>query len=80
MQNVKPLIEIKLTGNHDGLGVAPQTVLEQPGEDGVAVGDVSWPPGPAAAAGGRAVHTAALPFTCEGVNALAAAEHLRILC
>lgn len=79
VQNVKKFIGTKLTGNHNGFGVAPQAVLQQPGEDGVTVGDVSRPSAPAAARG-RALHMAALPFTCEGVNALAAAEHLRILC
>lgn len=32
---------LALTGNHDGFGVSTQTVLEQPGESGVTVRDVS---------------------------------------
>lgn len=79
MQNVKQLIETKLTGNHNGLGVAAQAVLEQPGEDGVPVGDVRRAPATAAARG-RAVPTAALRLARDAGDALAAAEHLGILC
>lgn len=78
MQNVKQLTETKLTGNHNSLGVAAQAVLEQPGEDGVPVGDVRR--APAAAARGRDVPTAALCLARDAGDALAAAEHLGILC
>lgn len=70
-----------LTGNHDGSGVASEAVLQQPGQHGVPVGDVRLPPGgsPSAAGPRRARNPTVTTITGYTVEALAAAEYLRVL-
>lgn len=68
-----------LTCNHYGLGVATQAIFEEPGEDGVSVGDVAVFAAAAGHGAGLTADRADLTFTQHAVNALTAAAHLRVL-
>ncbi len=68
-----------LTCNHDGFGVATQTVFEKPGEDRVPVGNEALSAPAARQRAGLTTHNAPFTLTEHTVNALTAAEHLRVL-
>lgn len=74
-------MELCLTCNHDGLGVAAQAVLQQPGQHRVSVGDEAVPPPPASSGQGAAVASqrAAVALRGHAVDALTAAGHLGVL-
>lgn len=71
-----------LTGNHDSFGVASKAVLQQPGQHGVPVWDVTLPPRgrPSTARPRRRPRDPTVTaITGCTVEALAAAECLRVL-
>lgn len=68
-----------LTCNHDGFGVATQTVFKKPGEDRVPVGNEALSAPAAWQRAGLTTHSAPFTLTEHTVNALTAAEHLRVL-
>lgn len=79
MQQTVNLHSESHTCNHDGFGVASQTVFEKPGEDRVPVGNEALSAPAARQRAGLAPHSAPFTLTEHTVDALTAAEHLRVL-